>query len=299
MTSEALLGPLLLTELPEPRRAELAAFPDLESHLRALVAAAVAAWPQLEPAPERFIAHLAGRLAASDAPVELLAQVHAADLYLAAACLNREPVAIALFEWSLLPEARKALRGMSLAPAVIEEVTQAVRCRVLVGGEDGRPLVADYGGLGPLRAWLRAIAVHAALKVLRSEKKLVDDEDVLLALPSSEDDPELKHLKERYAADFKVAFAQAFAALSHRERNLLRQQLLDGLTLDELATLYHVHRATVARWLGQARSALLQGTRRELGARLGVERVEVESIMRLVRSRLDISIRSFLAVTKR
>jgi hypothetical protein len=49
-----------------------------------------------------------------------------------------------------------------------------------------------------------------------------------------------------------------------RARNLLRQHVLDGLTIDELARLYRAHRATCARWLADARSELALHTRRHL-----------------------------------
>jgi RNA polymerase sigma-70 factor (ECF subfamily) len=62
-----------------------------------------------------------------------------------------------------------------------------------------------------------------------------------------------------------------------------------------MSVLYRVHRSTVARWLADARAALLDETRTEVSQKLGVHRHEVESLMRVVSSRLDLSAGFFLS----
>ncbi len=119
----------------------------------------------------------------------------------------------------------------------------------------------------------------------------VDDVD---ALPEAGVDPEIAYLKEHYRDEFRAAFVFALGTLSERERNVLRQHHIDGLTIDQLGTLYQVHRATAARWVAAARMTLLDQTRGRLVAKLGVAADEVDSIIRLVRSQLDISIHQLL-----
>lgn len=92
----------------------------------------------------------------------------------------------------------------------------------------------------------------------------------------------------------RESFRTALRALSSRDRSLLRYQLIDGLTLPELAALHGVSRATIARHLAAARRAVLDRTRAELAARLGADLADVDSVIRLVRSRLDISAESAL-----
>jgi RNA polymerase sigma-70 factor (ECF subfamily) len=75
---------------------------------------------------------------------------------------------------------------------------------------------------------------------------------------------------------------------------VLRQHYLDGLTMDAVAGLYRVHRITVVRWMNEARAALAKETRRELGARLRVDKRELESILRLIESQIDVTLRAFL-----
>jgi RNA polymerase sigma-70 factor (ECF subfamily) len=103
-------------------------------------------------------------------------------------------------------------------------------------------------------------------------------------------DPRLDDLRRRYRGDFAAAFRAALAALPVRERNLLRQHHMDGLTIDQLAGLYRVHRATAARWVARARTTLSGETRRRLMERLGVATQDADSIIRLVRSQLDLSL---------
>ncbi|MEM1013744.1 MAG: transcriptional regulator, partial [Planctomycetota bacterium] len=53
---------------------------------------------------------------------------------------------------------------------------------------------------------------------------------------------------------------------------------------------HDVHRATAARWLVSARETLAKDTQRILRARLHVTQSEIESLHRLVRSDLDVSL---------
>jgi RNA polymerase sigma-70 factor (ECF subfamily) len=100
-------------------------------------------------------------------------------------------------------------------------------------------------------------------------------------------DPGLELLRARYAGDVRRAFAAALAALTERQRAVLRQYHLDGLTIDQLAALHHINRATAARWVAGARLDVVTATRKHLVADAGVPKSEVDSIIRLVRSQLS------------
>jgi RNA polymerase sigma-70 factor (ECF subfamily) len=93
-----------------------------------------------------------------------------------------------------------------------------------------------------------------------------------------------------YRRPFETAFRDAIQTLPDRERTLLRQHFLDGVSIHELSTLYRVHRATIGRWLERARDAVLESTRAHLMDRLDVPSAEIESILRLVLSKLEISL---------
>jgi RNA polymerase sigma-70 factor (ECF subfamily) len=82
----------------------------------------------------------------------------------------------------------------------------------------------------------------------------------------------------------------ALARLDARSRALLRYQLIDGWSIDQVGKLYGVHRATAARWLADARQVLGDAIRSELATRLQISTHEVDSIVRLVQSRVDMSL---------
>ena len=60
--------------------------------------------------------------------------------------------------------------------------------------------------------------------------------------------------------------------------------------MDLVVVAYRVHRLTVLRRMEQARRALGKETYRRLAARLTLSRTELDSIMRLIRSQLDVSL---------
>jgi hypothetical protein len=67
------------------------------------------------------------------------------------------------------------------------------------------------------------------------------------------------------------------------------------LTIDELAPAHRVHRATIARWLDSARKQVLSATRSMLVSRHSLDPAEADSILRAVRSQIDLSLTRLLA----
>src|SRR5205823_12308411 len=107
-----------------------------------------------------------------------------------------------------------------------------------------------------------------AVDLMRARRETPVDPDVLGE--GTAIDPVLAQLKQRYRDEFGEAFRQAAAALTPRERTLLRYRFLDGLSIDEIGVLHRVHRATVARWIAAIREALFEATRERLGSRLAI-----------------------------
>jgi RNA polymerase sigma-70 factor (ECF subfamily) len=222
---------------------------------------------------------------------------HAADLQLARALATGDAAALREFEARLVPEMKAALGRLRLPVGAADEVVQAMRVEMLVGGGDERgPRIAEYEGRGELAAWLRVSATRAALKLLRKTQREETLDEVLLEhWPDTAPEPE-RAMKSGYARELKAALAEAMAALEVRQRNLLRQHVLDDLTIDELALLYRVHRATCARWLADARADLARGTKRRLMGRLGAaaKAEEVDSLLRWLDSDIELSISRIL-----
>ena len=279
-----------LAALAPELRTAYAAWPGLVDELRRLVAEATAT------DPEQFVADVAARLPADVAPERALATVRAADLALATACSRVEPDALARCERELFGEvdaARARFRNVSLTA---DELRQAMRERLFVAQDRAAPRIASYQGRGDLRAWIRMATTRYLVDVVRAESARPDrpgGEERFADAATASDDPELAFLKRTYRAEFRAAFADALASLEARDRNVLRHRYLDGLEVNELATVYGVHRVSMSRTLGRIRADLLTAIRRELGRRLGSS--ELDSVMKLVSSQLELSLSRLLA----
>src|SRR5262249_27374192 len=131
-------------------------------------------------------------------------------------------------------------------------------------------------------------ALHVGMN-LRRQPGPAGDDSRELDRPAM-DNPEMDYEQERYRRAFDEALHGAVAALDGEQRRILRRHFADGLTLDALAVELDIHRVTVARRLAAARTALRRETRRRLKAALGVRESEAESLARMMRSRLDLSL---------
>jgi RNA polymerase sigma-70 factor (ECF subfamily) len=217
-----------------------------------------------------------------------------ADLVLAWAAARGDRTALRQVD-GLIAAIAPALRGIDGTPDFVDEVSQAVRVRLLVAAEPGSdPRIAAYRGRGPLGAWIRAAAMRVAIDRKRSAAPALAGADLLGDLVSGEPDPALRHLKTLHRADFQQALADALAALPDRQRAVLRLHHVDGLRLAEIGRLYGVHESTVSRWVTRAAEEVADQTRRRLTDRLSLSGSSVDSLARLVRSQLDLSIARIL-----
>jgi RNA polymerase sigma-70 factor (ECF subfamily) len=261
---------------------------DLETWLQTALTEARVAWPSISLSDDAFLAHLAKIVNALEAP-DAFRRLRTSDLYLACACLARSEPATVTFEERYLVKVDRVLARMRVGAAIIEDVKSAVREQLFAGVGGGAPLLADYSGRGDLGSWVRSVAVHAALKASRAENRNVELDEVL-GMADVRDSPELLYLKRIYATEFKEALARVLASLGHRERNILRQHYFDGLGIDALGKVYGVHRATAARWIADAREAVLRGVKGDLAARLVLTESQLRSVLGMARSGFDASI---------
>ncbi|MEZ4362759.1 MAG: sigma-70 family RNA polymerase sigma factor [Kofleriaceae bacterium] len=245
------------------------------------------AWPQLELREEEIARFLAERL---DGGAPALAAAPVEDLALAAQCVRGDRTAHRAFE-AYLAVVEQAKVGGATAE-LIDEVKQRLRVQLLLGGDEPPGLTA-YQGRGALRGWLRIIATRELIRLTRRDPRQSPRELEELELATT-GDPELDRLKTKYRAEFAAALREAIADLTFEDRLLLRQQIADELSLDEIGATHGVHRGTAGRWLARARAALQEATRRRLSERLELPEEEVSSVIRLVHSRLDVSVARYL-----
>jgi RNA polymerase sigma-70 factor (ECF subfamily) len=271
----------------------------LEPLLAEVLAAAHAAWPGLGLADAVYLRHLAERLPPGVPPGDALREVHAADLYLACACARGVPAAHAALEARFLSKVAPAVARVERSEEAVAEVRQQLREKLLASEGGRAPKVAEYQGQGPLVAWLRAAAVRLALNLRRSAERRARAEEEALAedaVPAG--DVEAEYLRRRHREDFQAALAEALAALPVRERTVLRLHVVEGLSLERIGAMYQTHKSTVSRWVARAREEVLTHARERLAERLKLSPTELHSLLRAVRSHLDLSLPGLLPDSK-
>lgn len=270
------------------------ALPELEQELRALVDRARERWQGFNVSDEVYLAYLGERIDLSGDRVAAVRKAKTSDLYLTCACAAGDAAAVEAFDTAYLGGIEGSLERMKLPSSALEEAKQVVRHTLFVGQEGRAPKISEYRGTGELKTWVRAAAVRASFRVMRNPKGQADvDAAVLSGVPAS-GDVELEYLKRTYGPGFGSGLEEAFQELSAAERNLLRHHFVHGLTIDDLSSLYKVHRATAARRLVAARQRLAERTREVLAVRFGVRKSEVSSLVRLIESQLDVTLGSIL-----
>jgi RNA polymerase sigma-70 factor, ECF subfamily len=242
------------------------------------------AWPAFAVDKRDFVKLLRGR--------DDLTALHLGDLYLAFACAKGDRAALKAFELVLRPLVNDAVgRALQKEPAFVEDVLQALHERLLVTDAKGHARILDFSGTGSLAGWLRQAAVRTALNMQKSSRRDAPlDEAVQEGLVGASDDPELEVLKRRCRKELKSAIQGALKALEPGERELLRLNLLESESIDKLAERLNVSRATAARRLIAVRARLLELTRAQLRERLDWTDRQLNSVVGLVRSQLDLSL---------
>lgn len=287
----------LLAHIPLALADEAGPLGEVEARLRDLLGRARAAWPGVALEDEDFVAYLGARLSAAGDGATLrqaLAAIHAEDLYLACACARGQAAALAAFDERYLSQAQVGamLARQRAAPAQIDEVRQQVREKLLVAPPDALPRIAEYRGSGALMGWVRVTVVRTALNLRRNMDDQLEqrkgEDPAQLGLAG--EDVELDYLRRRYREDFKAAFQDALRGLPAEQRNLLRMNLIDRLSIDQLGAILGMSRATAARRLAAAREAVITETRRLLQERLRLTHSEIQGLGALLRSQLDLSI---------
>jgi RNA polymerase sigma-70 factor, ECF subfamily len=267
-----------------------------------------------------FATHL-GRCAA---PVDTLpaSEIHAEDLFLAAAALFGDGVAEAKLRRTHRPVVVGCLRQLEVSTAILEEIERRLWDAALVGDDGGPPRLAGYSGRGALATWVGIAAQRIALKMRRRARSQETTRDAAFeasreaahepaqdasheagkraldsATAQSEAlaaDPELASIRGKVGGEFQGALTRALGSLEDRERMIYRLHLVDGMAIEMLAKVYRVSHATIARWLVKARDTVIRETQRLLREEMQLSPAEYESVTALVVSQLDLRVSRIL-----
>lgn len=245
-----------------------------------------AQWPE-------HLATVVDRDELAKAPLDVLSGLALDDIALALAAVMGESDAVREIERTIVEPLPRTLSRLRPTPQLVDELRQELREKLLVGTETAGAKLREYRGRGPLGAWARVIALRAAYDRARAsarDQPRATDEDALADLVDAADQPDIAQLRSTYSVELRAAFLAAARRLDPQERAVLRSHAIDGLTIDQIGALYQIHRATAARWVQQAKASLLEGLRGELARRLGKGHEACDSVVALVRSRIDLSL---------
>lgn len=242
-----------------------------------------ARWPDVSISVDTF----AARVAALQVDDDRLGR-HGEDLYLVTGVLLGLPAALQVFDRQFIGVAATVARRVDRRDSFVDDVAQELRLKLLTGSA---PRLGTFSGAGPLLEWLRVATLCTALNLRRSDR-LVGTEDFPFE-PAGDGDgaPPIDGL---YQQDFQKALEAGFGGLGPRERTLLRLHFVDRLSIDRLAVMYGVHRATVARWLVTIRNQLFSAAKGQLAAEHGFDSAEVRSLYRHLEGRVHLTMSRIL-----
>ena len=245
-------------------------------------------WSGLERATLRdYSAHVA-MLGTSRAELER----HGADLYLALACGMADPNAVRILEGRFLPAVNEQLSRSGFDEPTRKDVFQQMMMHLCAGP---RPRILTYAGRAALSSWLRVTAMRFALNMRASASNGAQRRPDLVDRLLTEDASPERHLAAEKARPlFQSALEEAIRSIADRDRTLLRLCFVDGLTVDAIGSMYGVHRATAARWIADIRRRVLRHVRSLLADEPGVHASEFDSLARLVRSELHLTLKRVL-----
>jgi len=248
------------------------------------------AWPNVRVDMDAFGTFLEEKLRAGDGAADTIDTLAVEDLFLAFACSRGDRKALDGFEREMRKDLDAAFVKMHVPPSQRDDARQQLWEKLFVGPP--RPRILDYSGRGRLRFWFRVALLRSLIDELRSARRNVEvlNDDIVLGAPAAGSDPELEHLKTVYHKEVAAAFEETVSALSPEDRNVLRSYYARQMTIDEIAAAFGIHRATAARRVNGARERLLAETRRRLTEKLALKSRDLDSMFRLIESRLHLSV---------
>ena len=235
---------------------------------------------------DRF-ARFAARLASLG--VWPLGELAIHDLHLAFRCAEKETSALADFERSNLNRVCEAVgRRVGFADAKRDELQQQLRILLFTDGVERKAKIAEYSGRGELDKWLRVVAFRLALRMMkrdparREAPELDEFEEHRGGLsPALGSDPELAFVRAEYRELFGNAARDALKAIPAKDRLILKQYFVDGLSIDALAQLHGGHRSSAHRSVQAAQERLSAECRELVRARIQMTETEIQRVQLL------------------
>jgi RNA polymerase sigma-70 factor (ECF subfamily) len=247
-------------------------------------------WPGVKIDHRELTSYLAERPVSA----ERLTPGLACDLFLAFACFANVPTAVQLFQTLYDPIVVGVARRFDPSAPFADELRQRLAETLFVRGRGQRAgRIAEYRGQARLSVWVRTCAKRAALRLAK-----VNNPEVLMTRDALADeiaevcDQELTLLKDHYGEIFRAELVLALGELQAKDRMLLQLHLVAGLSTTRIAQMYHLNQSSISRQLQRAASATFSLIKQRIHRRLGVDTAELESLLDLARSHIELTLSS-------
>jgi RNA polymerase sigma-70 factor (ECF subfamily) len=243
------------------------------------------AWPGIAVPFEVFVAYLVARIAS---PAEIRDD-WLQDLYLACACANGVPAGLQSFRTQYFATVAQAAKPFDDSPPFAEEIYQRLSDTLFVADGPSRGKIVRYAGRGPLAGFVATAAKRMALRAAAYAKRFQGEAELIDRF-SQFTEQETTLMKLRYRETFNRALSIALRQLPSRERLILRMNLVERVSTTRLAALYKVSQPTVSRRIQRSAKAIFATVKDLVCDELDIDTRELESLLLLVRSQIEITI---------
>lgn len=248
------------------------------------LAAAATQWPTLTAPPDDLAAGLTVLAAQHQLALDA---VDAAEVYLFVAWQGNPEAAIAAFAAKYRSLIGAVAARVGLNPNDHNDIVSVLMQRLFVGDAQQPGKFASYVGRGQLGGLVRVAATRLALTMVAGKDR--NAAELSAHTPVDERGIADRLAKVELQALLKRALEQSAGALTERQRAILRMHYVKQASIDDIAAVYRVHRATAARWLLDARAALVDTAREKFLLCAALEQQELVEVASLIESQLSMS----------
>lgn len=223
-----------------------------------------------------------------NAVLKFIERLQLDELYLAQACGRGEEVAweeFARAHFAFIEEfARRSMPGSAEA----EDLAQQIVADLWQHGK-----IRTYEGLSTLRTWLGTVIAHAAVNAIKSAKPIASIQN------DTPHELEKHHTvtPDEDASSRKLvveAVKRTIEGLAPKYKLLLLLYYEQGLTLREMAAVYHVTEASVSRQLKALRERIRQSVQAKIKREFGLSFPAAQELMAHLPADLDFDLKSVL-----
>ncbi len=184
----------------------------------------------------------------------LVGDLHADDLYLAAACARNSASA-----WSRLAaiydkHIEDVSHAVCLTHQEARELASTVLAHLFFRDRDGHCRIASYEGRCSLRTWLATMIKRQAINQRQLKSNEAEPLDSLSAVsdPNAVSTLDEVLFQSKYGDAIADSFKWAAGQLSERERLVLALRFEDEMRATDIAKMLHVHPAQITRTVKHA-----------------------------------------------